>query len=108
MLYQIKNLSQYKDMIILHINLFDIANSIAQKRGGKCLSTEYVDANTQMLWTLYLIKNMGRWCSQCADNFPCGLSEAKEIAHSKGGMCLSTEYTNLCVPMQWMCNKGHK
>ncbi|GBC07845.1 hypothetical protein RclHR1_07720009 [Rhizophagus clarus] len=23
-------------------------------------------------------------------------------------MCLSTEYINLCVPMQWMCNKGHK
>ena len=38
-------------------------------------------------------------------NFPCGLSEAKEIAHSRGGMCLSTEYINLCVPMQWMCNK---
>ena len=58
--------------------------------------------------TLYRIKNMGRWCTQCAGNLPCGLSEAKEIAHSRGGMCLSTEYINLCVPMQWMCNKGHK
>ena len=58
--------------------------------------------------TLYQIKNMGRWCSQCAGNFSCGLSEAKEIAHSRGGMSLSTEYINLCVPMQWMCNKGHK
>ncbi|CAB5212909.1 unnamed protein product [Rhizophagus irregularis] len=85
---------------------------------GKCLSTEYVNSTTPMLrrcgkgheWstTLYLIKNKGKWCSQCSGNFPCGLSEAKEIAHSKGGMCLSTEYTNLCVPMQWMCNKGHK
>ena len=28
----------------------DIANSIAQERGGKCLSTEYVNASTQMLW----------------------------------------------------------
>ncbi|POG76724.1 hypothetical protein GLOIN_2v1871901 [Rhizophagus irregularis DAOM 181602=DAOM 197198] len=27
---------------------------------------------------------MGRWYSQCAGNFPCGLSEAKEIAHSRG------------------------
>ncbi|PKY35431.1 hypothetical protein RhiirB3_533180 [Rhizophagus irregularis] len=34
--------------------------------------------------TLYLIKNKGKWCSQCSGNFPCGLSEAKEIAHSKG------------------------
>ncbi|RIA97803.1 hypothetical protein C1645_813683 [Glomus cerebriforme] len=71
----------------------DIANSIVQERGGKCLFTEYVNANTQMLWrcvkghewstTLYRIKNMGRWCSQCASNFPCGLSEAKKIAHNK-------------------------
>jgi len=58
--------------------------------------------------TLYRVKNMGRWCSQCAGNFPCGLSETKEIAHSRGGMCLSTEYINLCVLMQWMCNKGHR
>ncbi|PKB93863.1 hypothetical protein RhiirA5_507814 [Rhizophagus irregularis] len=61
---------------------------------GKCLSTEYVNSTTPMLrrcgkgheWstTLYLIKNKGKWCSQCSGNFPCGLSEAKEIAHSKG------------------------
>ena len=56
--------------------------------------------------TLYRIKNMGRWCSQCAGNFPCGLSEAKEIAHNRGGMCLSTEYINLCVPSNGC--KGHK
>src|ERR1043165_3370114 len=52
----------------------DIANNIAQERGGKCLSTEYVNTNTQMLWrcakghewttTLCRVKNMGRWCSQ--------------------------------------------
>jgi hypothetical protein len=96
----------------------DIAKNVAQQRGGKCLSIEYINATTPMLWrcikghewstTLYRIKSMGRWCSQCAGNFPCGLMEAKEIAHSRGGMCLSTKYINLCVPMQWMCNKGHK
>ncbi|PKK77129.1 hypothetical protein RhiirC2_771693 [Rhizophagus irregularis] len=34
--------------------------------------------------TFYQVKNMGRCYSQCAGNFPCGLSEAKEIAHSRG------------------------
>ncbi|PKY15024.1 hypothetical protein RhiirB3_510599 [Rhizophagus irregularis] len=36
---------------------------------------------------------MGRWYSQCAGNFPCGLSEAKEIAHSRGAelKCMCTE-----------------
>ncbi|GBB98747.1 hypothetical protein RclHR1_03300027 [Rhizophagus clarus] len=28
---------------------------------------------------------MGRWYLQCAGNFPCGLSKAKEITHSRGG-----------------------
>ncbi|RHZ63308.1 hypothetical protein Glove_330g104 [Diversispora epigaea] len=71
------------------------ANSIAQEQDGKCISTEYVNANTPMFWrcakghewstTLYRIKNMGRWCPQCSGNFLCGLIEAKEIAHSRGG-----------------------
>ncbi|CAG8559855.1 42297_t:CDS:2 [Gigaspora margarita] len=96
----------------------DTAQNIAQERGGKCLSTKYVNSDFTMLWScakghewtapLVRIKNKGRWCAQCAGNLPCGLMEAKEIAHRRGGMCLSTEYINLCVPMQWMCNKGHK
>ncbi|RHZ49587.1 hypothetical protein Glove_519g34 [Diversispora epigaea] len=96
----------------------DIANSIAQERDGKCISTEYVNAKTPMFWrcakgyewstTLYRIKNMGRWCPQCSGNFPCGLIEAKEIAHSRGGTCLSKEYLNVRAPLYWMCSKGHK
>jgi hypothetical protein len=58
--------------------------------------------------TLYRIKNMGRWCPQYAGYFPCGLIKAKKIVHSKGSMFLSMEYINLCDPMQWMCNEGHK
>ncbi|RIA82950.1 hypothetical protein C1645_743422 [Glomus cerebriforme] len=79
----------------------DIANSIAQKRGGKCLS-KYVNASTQMLWrcakghewstTLYRMKNMGRWCTQCAGNLPCGLMEAKEITHSRGDFLKTPEH----------------
>ena len=74
----------------------DIANNIAQKQGGKCLSIEYVNTDTPMLWkyakghkwftTLYWIKNIGRWCIQCVSNLPYGLIEAKEIAYSRGDM----------------------
>ncbi|RIA98807.1 hypothetical protein C1645_812295 [Glomus cerebriforme] len=55
------------------------ANSIAQEQDGMCLSTEYINANTQMLWrcakghewstTLYRIKNMRRWCCICQPDF---------------------------------------
>ena len=51
---------------------------------------------------------MGRWCIQYAGNLSCSLMETKEIAHSKGGMCLSMEYINLCILMQWMYNKDYK
>ncbi|RHZ63306.1 hypothetical protein Glove_330g103 [Diversispora epigaea] len=54
------------------------------------------------------IKHSKSWCPQCSGNFPCDLIKAKEIAHSRGGMCLFAEYINLNVPMQWMCSKGHK
>ena len=71
----------------------DIANSVAQERGGnsKCISIEYINIDTPMLWrcakghewstTLYRIKNMGRWCPQCAGHFPCGLMDS--IKHIK-------------------------
>ncbi|PKY60226.1 hypothetical protein RhiirA4_550582 [Rhizophagus irregularis] len=95
-----------------------ISRQYCTRTSGKCLSTDYVNTDTPMLWrcgkghewstTLYQIKNMRSWCSQSAGKFPRGLTEAKEIAHSRGGMYLSTEYINLCVPMQWKCNKSHK
>ncbi|RIB01521.1 hypothetical protein C2G38_2230593 [Gigaspora rosea] len=96
----------------------DIAINIAQERGGKCLSTEYKNSNTPMLWRcikghewyapLTRIKDKKRWCAQCAGIKPCGLEACQEIAYSKGGACLSTEYKNLNVLMQWKCDKDHK
>ncbi|CAG8851189.1 40233_t:CDS:2, partial [Gigaspora margarita] len=92
----------------------DIAINIAQERGGKCLSTEYKNSNTPMLWRciqghewyapLTRIKDKKRWCAQCAGIKPCGLEACQKIAYSKGGACLSTEYKNLNVLMQWKCN----
>lgn len=51
---------------------------IATKRGGKCLSTDYKNATTKLLWecskghrweaTSAGVKNNGTWCPKCADN----------------------------------------
>ncbi|CAB4396882.1 unnamed protein product [Rhizophagus irregularis] len=30
-----------------------------------------------------------------------------QLAHSKNGLCISTEYINVNTPMQWQCTKGH-
>ncbi|RHZ46208.1 hypothetical protein Glove_629g21 [Diversispora epigaea] len=96
------------------IFLMVLAQNIAQERGGKCLSTKYVNSEFPMLWSCVKghewttpfarIKNKGRWCAQCARNIPCGLTEAKEIAYSRGGMCLSAEYINPIKGHKWVAN----
>jgi hypothetical protein len=48
---------------------------------------------------------MERQYSQCASKLPYDFMKAKEIAYSRGGICLSTEYINLYILMQRMCNK---
>eukprot|EP00415_Alexandrium_ostenfeldii_P005040 UN5040 len=54
----------------------DIARTVAEQRGGLCLSTAYVNSNTKMRWrcenghewdaTLNKVKDAGTWCPQCA------------------------------------------
>ena len=35
------------------------------------------------------------------------LDVAKEIAHSRGGECISERYINCQMPMFWKCDKDH-
>jgi len=36
------------------------------------------------------------------------LKECQDLAESKGGKCLSTEYKNIITKMKWQCPKGHE
>ncbi|RIB28926.1 hypothetical protein C2G38_2239239 [Gigaspora rosea] len=59
--------------------LINDACIIAKKRDGMCLSTEYKDNRTPLVWRcsknhvwsvpLSRIKNLGQWCSQCAEKY---------------------------------------
>ena len=89
----------------------------AISRGGKCLSTEYINARTYMEWKCKeeshkpwwacfdLVKNGGNWCPTCAGNDKLTLEECQELAISRGGKCLSTEYKNKETRMQWKCKE---
>lgn len=56
----------------------DEMNEIANKRGGKCLSTEYVNSHSKLLWECenkhqwlakpYLVKNLNTWCPICKES----------------------------------------
>jgi hypothetical protein len=90
---------------------------IARGRGGECLSSEYKNAASKLLWRCaeghrwqakgYSVKS-GRWCKICAGKAPGTLEEMRKIALERGGECLSTEYKNNCTPLAWRCAEGHR
>ncbi|CAG8768069.1 3258_t:CDS:2, partial [Racocetra fulgida] len=59
-------------------------------RDGICLSTEYKDNKTPLMWRcsknhvwsapLSRIKNLGQWCPQCAGKIKLTLEVVKQIA----------------------------
>ena len=97
--------------------------AVARKRGGLCLSEAYEHSNTKLHWRCAKghewaavpssIKS-GTWCMQCAvesiaDRRRISLSEIQEMANSKGGQCVSREYTgNKDDKLSWRCIKGHE
>lgn len=94
----------------------DDAKNLAISKGGICLSTEYVNNNTKMSWqcgvghcweaTYNCIQN--HWCPYCSNHMKHSLEDAKNLAASKNGECLSETYENNRTKMLWQCVAGHK
>lgn len=92
---------------------------LAKSRGGQCLSTEYVNAQTKLKWrcgtctyeweaTPNSIKSQSTWCPRCAKQVKGTIEEMQEIAKSRGGKCLSKEYRDGKTHLKWRCGKGHE
>lgn len=100
------------------------AHQLAEKNGGQCLSTEYINAASKLLWkcknhshseffSVFSDVKKGRWCSKCGDErvsklktLSNGLELAKELAIKNDGQCLSTEYINNATKMLWSCSNS--
>lgn len=90
---------------------------LAKAKGGRCLSSEYKNKNTKLLWeceeghrwwaTPDSIKNNDTWCAICSGVPRYTIVDMQEIARSKGGGCLSEQYTNYSDTMTWKCERGH-
>ncbi len=97
--------------------LWKNAKNLAISRGGKCLSTEYINALISIEWKckeghIWLakfksVKNANSWCPTCAGKAKLTLEECQELAISRGGKCLSTEYINNQTHMEWKCEEDH-
>jgi len=90
--------------------------SIAASRGGRCLSVEYINSNTHLLWqcreghqwkaTPSCIKS-GRWCPVCAGQAKT-MEDMRNLAAQHGGKCLSEVYKNAGTKLLWQCKEGHQ
>jgi hypothetical protein len=91
--------------------------TIAETRGGQCLSDTYVDSSTKVDWRCEVghqwkaiparIKQ-GTWCPVCAGKQKCTIEDMNKMAKKRGGECLSREYTNSNTKLIWRCGKGHQ
>jgi hypothetical protein len=101
----------------------DIYRAIAQARGGKLLSEEYINKETKLLWeckeghrweaTPGLVKNAGTWCGICgkkesAAKLRDNIETYRKIAMERGGKLLSEVYINSQTPLLWECKEGHQ
>lgn len=96
------------------------AKGLGRVKGGECLESEYHSSKQQMRWrcaqnhewlgSFSNIVSRGKWCPWCAGNKSDPLSRLKlanAYAISRGGKCLSTDYTSNKASMDWECVNGH-
>jgi hypothetical protein len=91
--------------------------TLAKKRGGKCLSDKYIHSHKKLLWecaeghqwgaTPTNIKT-GTWCPECAGKAKLTIEKLRKNAESRGGKCLSDTYVDNKTKLLWECSKGHQ
>lgn len=95
----------------------DTLKELAILRGGKCLSTEYINSQTSVEWECekghkWFAKpakvKYGTWCKVCAGNNKKTIEEMHELAENYNAICLSETYLNNHSALEWKCDKGHE
>jgi hypothetical protein len=102
------------------ITIEDVQAAV-KRRGGKCLSTKYVNAHKKLRircpegheWKLnWNNLQSGNWCPVCArkktgERRRLTIVEMRKLARNRGGVCLSEEYKNCETKLLWQCKHGH-
>ena len=100
---------------------------IARERGGRCLSRRYLNVRSLLTWECRYghrwraaagqVKGgshqKGTWCPKCYDQRrsfrPLGtIEEMRTLALSRGGTCLSNNYSGSRERLWWQCEQGHQ
>jgi hypothetical protein len=87
---------------------------LAENKGGKCLSEEYVKNHVKLTWQCSeghiweaspntILSN--HWCRKCAYNRFKTIEYMQKIAEDRAGKCLSTKFSK--IYLTWQCSEGH-
>ena len=100
----------------LYRSTIEEIQELAAKRGGVCLSKEYVNSRTHLKWKCKYghtweasadsIKS-GHWCSVCSNNKKLTIEDMRSLAHGMGGKCLSETYRGINAKLLWECAEVH-
>jgi hypothetical protein len=92
-------------------------NDLARIKHGKFLSQEFKSVNDKYEWECSSNHRWfatpsdvakGSWCKICSVLSKKGTIEQMiEIAHQRGGECLSNKYVNSQTHLKWRCKSGH-
>ena len=95
---------------------------VAQKHGGACLSTKYINERGKLHWrcakghewesSAACVVRAKTWCKRCSDAQSAlrkrhSIEDCQVLAATKGGACLSSTYKNSKDKLLWRCNCGH-
>jgi len=91
-------------------------NAMVAARGGRCVSTRYVDFDTPLRWECARGHRftsrprnirLGRWCQACRreDGW---VAAVRDIAASRGGALLSGRDLHCDKKLLWRCARGHQ
>jgi hypothetical protein len=98
------------------------AHKLADRKGGKCLSTEYKNARTNLLWECaeghqwsakYDSVHRTSWCPTCTfklqgeKNRKYTPQDLEVVAQQRGGHFLSETYEGALRNHKWQCARGH-
>ena len=90
---------------------------LAHTRGGRCISTVYINASRPLIWccaaghqwsAAFESTRKGSWCPHCARVRRLTLGQMQHLAASHGGRCLSDRYRNVTTNLRWQCFVGHE
>lgn len=107
----------YKDFNLYKTDKLSELNQIAITKGGKCLSSNYINETDPLRWQCKFghqwsatpnTVRQGHWCLICSGRQKLTMVDMKKTAAEHGGKCLSTKYVNAGTKLLWRCAKKHE